>query len=145
MNIWCQALLASRFGLKFHWEIKQIAEFFLIAAKGGPKLHPNDGAPGPEVSYGKGWIETSKTSIPEFASVLARALEGNVVDDTGIQGVFDFKLRWTPDQTAEVPVTDPQGASIFAALKEQYGLKVESRKGPVRVLVIDHIDRPSEN
>jgi uncharacterized protein (TIGR03435 family) len=76
--------------------------------------------------------------------MVARSMEGNVVDDTGIKGVFDFKLRWTPDLTPDA-AADPLGPSIFAALREQCGLKVESRKGPVRVLVIDKIERPSEN
>jgi len=117
----------------------------LVVAKGGPKPKPNTDAPGPEISYGKGWIETSKTSVAEFASVLARSLEGNVVDGTGIKGIFDFKLRWTPDLPTPEPTADPVGPSIFTALQEQCGLRAEPRKVPVNVIVIDHVDRPSEN
>jgi uncharacterized protein (TIGR03435 family) len=145
LNRWCQALLVSRFSLTFHWTTKELPGYLLVVAKGGPKLQPNADAPGPEISYGKGWIETSKTSVAEFASVLARSLEGNVVDNTGIKDVFDFKLRWTPDPLAAEPTVDPLGPSIFTALQEQCGLRAESRKVPVSVIVLDHIDRPSEN
>ena len=78
--------------------------------------------------------------VATFAGVLETQLERHVVDDTGLTGDFDFKLKWTPAQAG-----DTSGPSIFTALVEQYGLRVESRKGPVDVIVIDHIERPSEN
>jgi uncharacterized protein (TIGR03435 family) len=80
-----------------------------------------------------------------------------VVDLTGIKGVFDLKLSWTPDpatvrnpaENKESPsvesMSDPSGPSIFSALQEQLGLRLEARKVPVEIIVIDHVERPSEN
>jgi uncharacterized protein (TIGR03435 family) len=65
-----------------------------------------------------------------------------VEDRTGLRGVFDFDLAWTPDETA---ATDLSGPSIFTALQEQLGLKLESTKGPVEVLLIDNVERPTED
>jgi uncharacterized protein (TIGR03435 family) len=80
-----------------------------------------------------------------------------VVDKTGLTGKYDVKAQWTPDQNQlqalaggappgePVPQFDPNGPSIFTALQEQLGLKLESQKGPVDILVIDHVEKPSEN
>jgi uncharacterized protein (TIGR03435 family) len=69
-------------------------------------------------------------------------LQRQVSDGTGLTGEYDFSLRWTPDQT----VVDEPGPSVFTALQEQLGLRLESREGPVEVLVIDHVERtPTEN
>jgi len=76
--------------------------------------------------------------------VLAQQLGHPVVDETGLQGPFDMELRWTPE-TARQPLPDNAPPSIFTALREQMGLKLETRKGPVQVLVVDHVERPSEN
>jgi uncharacterized protein (TIGR03435 family) len=111
-----------------------------VAAKGGAKLHPNTDAPGPEISYGKGWIQTSRTTVAELASVLARSLDANVEDATGITGLFDFQLRWSPDDSPDAP-----GPTLFTALREQCGLRLEARKGPVKAMVVDEVARPTEN
>ena len=76
-----------------------------------------------------------------------------VMDSTGFEGNYDIDLEWTSDEGAlpllgespDVPPADPQGPTILTALKEQLGLKIESRKAPVNVIVIDHVDRPSAN
>ncbi len=78
----------------------------------------------------------------------------NVVDKTGVAGTFDVELHWTPDQMpnfgpngppAGFPPIDPNGSSIFTAVQEQLGLKLESQRGPVEVLVIDHVEPPTED
>jgi uncharacterized protein (TIGR03435 family) len=76
-----------------------------------------------------------------------------VIDKTGLTGVYDFSLKWTPLQTAAAPgggsetapSPDVEGASLFTAIEEQLGLKLVPTKGPGQVLVIDHIEQPSEN
>lgn len=97
--------------------------------------------------------------ISQMAPVLSRMLGRTVVDKTGLTRKFDIKMQWTPDQAqlqlmappggllpgAPAPQFDPNGPSIFTALQEQLGLKLESQKGPVDLLVIDHVERPSEN
>jgi uncharacterized protein (TIGR03435 family) len=77
-----------------------------------------------------------------LARTLSRMLRYQVADSTGLAGEYDFTLQWTPDAAG----ADEPGPSIFAALQEQLGLKLESRKGPVEVLMIDHVERtPVEN
>jgi uncharacterized protein (TIGR03435 family) len=91
--------------------------------------------------------------------VLSRILGRTVVDQTGLKGKFDMRLEYTPDASQALqpppgglppgapqpPPVDPNGPSIFTALQEQLGLKLESQKGPVDMIVIDHVERPTEN
>ena len=89
--------------------------------------------------------------MSQVALNLSSVVGRTVVDRTGLNGAFDLDLHWTPDQlpqqrigTPEVPpIIDPNGASIFTALQEQLGLKLESTKGPVDLLVIDHVEQPT--
>ena len=92
--------------------------------------------------------------MPRLAEILAGRLGYPVVDLTAIKGVFDLKLNWTPDpdtvrnpaEDKESPAfSDPSGPSMFSALQEQLGLRLEARKVPVEIVVIDHVERPSEN
>ena len=131
-----QALLADRFRLKIHREIKDQPMYLLVVAKNGPKLTKNIDAPEPEATIGSGRLKGSKISM----SILAQLLDLTVRDDTGISGDFDVKLDWTPGQTA-----DMDGPSIFSALQEQLGLKLNAQKGPVEILIIDSAERPSGN
>ena len=98
-----------------------------------------------------------------LANQLSNFLGRNVVDKTGLTGKYDLKLAWTPDEnqtamfsamgvpettpetTKDAPPPDPLGPSLFTALEEQLGLKLDSQKGPVEMLVIERIERPSEN
>jgi uncharacterized protein (TIGR03435 family) len=90
-------------------------------------------------------------AIPPFTFYLSQILNRAVVDKTGLSGMFDFTLQFTPDDTTPGSTTsssdasDPLGPSISAALQEQLGLKLEAGKGPVELLVIDHVQKPSEN
>jgi uncharacterized protein (TIGR03435 family) len=104
------------------------------------KLHPNTGTPGHSTDWGKDHINAMDVTLAELADLLEVQLDRVVVNDTGIDGVFDFKLTWTPSQP-----TDLTGPSIFTAIQEQYGLKLEARKAPVEIIVIDHIERPTAN
>jgi uncharacterized protein (TIGR03435 family) len=91
---------------------------------------------------------------------LAQQLGRNVLDRTGLKGNYDFTLKWTPDQSSagmmqgppgggpppdNAPPPDASGPSVFTAVQEQLGLKLESTKGPVDILIIDHVEQPSEN
>lgn len=108
-------------------------------------------------------IEAANVDISQLQPMLSRTLGRTVIDKTGLTGKFDINAHWTPDPTQlqlmmppggpppggrpdmPQPQFDPNGPSIFTALEEQLGLKLESQKGPVEILVIDHIERPSEN
>jgi bla regulator protein BlaR1 len=102
-------------------------------------------------------LRAAGVEVDRLTPVLSRILGRTVIDKTGLTGKFDIQAQWTPDQNqlqamaggaqpdAQVPQFDPNGPSIFTALQEQLGLKLESQKGPVDVLVIDHVEKPSEN
>jgi uncharacterized protein (TIGR03435 family) len=120
------------------------------AAKEGRTLNPNT----PDrVSCGfrnsRGRIMFGGNPMSFFANGLANEVARPVLDRTGLAGNWDFELTFTrdrdsrPDVTDTAPAADPDGASLFTALQEQLGLKLESTKGPVRVLVIDRIERPT--
>jgi uncharacterized protein (TIGR03435 family) len=135
-----RGLLTERFNLTLHRESKEMPVLALAVAKGGPRLQPSVGTGGPEVRGGRGRLVARKVTMGLLAAQLAgRVLDRAVLDRTGIAGEFDVDLEWTPDESP-----DP-GPSIFTALQEQLGLKLESQKGIVDVLVVDHVERPSAN
>jgi uncharacterized protein (TIGR03435 family) len=150
-------LLADRFKMKFHREPKELQGFALVVSKNGPKLHQVELAGKGWARNGVGSIDGQEVSMPRLAEILSGRLGHPVVDLTGINGVFDLKLSWTPDpatvrnptESKESPgaelMSDPSGPSIFSALQEQLGLRLEARKVPAELVVIDHVERPSEN
>lgn len=143
-----QSLLADRFQLKFHSGIRQLPVFALIVAKGGPKLRaPKTGEAHRLYTQGPGQLACFGASMSELAAEFSDLGVSRVVlDKTGLTGRYDFSLQWTPDDSpGDAPLPDPSGGSLFTALQEQLGLKLEPQKGPVEVLVIDHVARPSEN
>jgi len=153
-----QALLADRFKLKAHWETKQASLYALVIAKGGSKLQPtkietvdpavpNSAPPetrGPDiqshsVAHGRE-MNVRYITAKGIAGLIGSMLQTNVEDKTGLPGRYDFTLHYTYQSS------DPDSfPSIPTALQEQLGLKLESSKGSVDVLVIDHIERPTEN
>jgi bla regulator protein BlaR1 len=157
-----QSLLRDRLELKASLATNTREVYRLVVAKNGPKLTRSDvGATGPHdlMGAGKGRLKGSGVTIENLAAWLSgRAEVGGlpVSDATGLAGYYDFTLQWEPDQLsspmfkgpdsqAATPIPDSSGPSIFTALQDQLGLKLEAQKGPVEVLVIDHIERPSEN
>jgi uncharacterized protein (TIGR03435 family) len=158
-----QALLADRFKLKVHFETKLLPVYALVVTKGGPKLTPSVMDPAnpaktmkpPSLRQGVGEASGVGTTTGMLAEVLERQSEvGNppggrgrvVLDKTGLSGLYDWTLHWTPwpDQN-NGDLSDSKGPSLFTALEEQLGLKLEATKGKIDVVVIDHIDLPSEN
>ena len=109
-------------------------------AKGGPTLQRSEGNGGPEFRGGSGHLLGRHITMKMFAAQLAaRVLDRPVLDQTGIAGEFDIELEYTPEGAP-----DP-GLSIFTALHEKYGLKLEARIGLVEVLIVDQVERPSTN
>jgi uncharacterized protein (TIGR03435 family) len=140
-------LLAERFHLVLHREMREMPIYAITVAKGGPHLK----AAGPDEELntgnsGDGSQRTLKfTNMPmaEFAHNLDIYEDRPVVDQTGLPGRYDFTLSWTYDvSTASSPDAPP---SLFTAIKEQLGLRMDAVKGQAEVLVIDHVERPSEN
>lgn len=164
-----QSLLADRFQLSFRREMKELPVYALVLARkdgrlgpgliaskdGGceerdPSAYPQKGAPGVikcgEIRMQARAMRGVDVQVSRLAPLLSRLLGHRVVDGTGLTGNFDINMEWTPD-AIERPSDLPTevGPSIFTALQEQLGLKLESRKGATEVLVIEHVERPSEN
>ena len=138
-----QTLLADRFQLALHRETRLLPVYALIVGKTGSRLQPADTNLGPPQTR-MGQMVVRKMSMTEFANILALALKRPVKDETGLKGEFAFTLEWTPglSDTEDRPSPRP---SLFTAVQEQPGLKLESVKGPIEVLVIDHAEKPSGN
>lgn len=142
-----QALLADRFHLSTHPETRELPVYNLIVARGGAKFLDTK-AEGSKFDRWNNRIELQggDNTVAVLAEQLAEVLGRVVVDKTGIQGRYKIMLTWAPDDRADASAASADsGPSIFTALEEQLGLKLESAKGPVSVLVIDHAEMPSEN
>lgn len=145
-----QSVLRDRFGLALRAERRTMPVYALTIAKGGPKLTPEANRNAQwemEVHNGR-VVATSITTGPLIA-FLEDATNRPVVDDTGLAGRYDFRLIWTPhDRTAGPPEeyhAPADGPSLFTAITEQLGLRLESRRAPAPVFVIERIEKPSEN
>lgn len=159
-----QALLADRFMLAAHPENRDRAVYALVVAKNGPRLEetkPDSVPPGMIKGTGglvrrsvPGKLTVEWVTMGSLAQMLTQYVDRLVVDKTGLTAHYDFKLAWTPDESAPTSLgaantsampAAPPGPSIFTALQEQLGLKLEAQKAPVEVIVIDHVELPSEN
>ena len=134
-----RSLLAERFQLQVHQAAREMPIFTLEIAKGGPKIRVASPGSGPEIRGPHGHLTARRITAEMLARLLANELARPVVNRTGIDGAFDADLEWTPEQD-----TDP-GPSIFTAIEEQLGLKLESKRAPVDVLIVDRVERPSAN
>jgi uncharacterized protein (TIGR03435 family) len=154
-------LLADRFKLTFHREQKEFSIYALTAAKTGPRLKESTAPPDklPElvsvVFPDRVLLPARSATMAEFASHLTNrgVLDRPVVDKTGLSGKYDFDLEWADDETQfggklrkrASPDDGPDKPDFFAALQQQLGLRLDATKGPIDVLVIDQVERPSEN
>jgi uncharacterized protein (TIGR03435 family) len=145
-----QRLLAERFALAAHNETRELPVYDLVLAKGGPNFQPST-RNGNTIDTGRSRIHVAGTddTIGLLARELAQSQGRVVLNKTGLSGRYDLTLRWTPDD-APAPLLngapDPNAPpGLFTAIQEQLGLKLESDKGPVQVLVIDRIEQPSPN
>jgi uncharacterized protein (TIGR03435 family) len=144
-----QTLLKDRFQLQFHRETKELPVYALVAAKSGPKLHKAEPDRNTSMKGENGSFVFHGTSMPQFAEDLSTLsqVDRPVLDRTGIPGVFAFNLKFgeSNDEIKRALIAG-DGALIFMLIQEQLGLKLEARKGPIEMLVIDHVERaPSEN
>ena len=146
-----QTLLADRFKLRVHREMKEIPAYALLVDKGGPKFKESAldstelahiGVNGRNQS-----ITASKTSMDELAQIMVGvfSIDRPVVDRTGLAGAYDFKVEATPESRMNGSDPDLRNISIFTAVQRQLGLKLESRKAMMEVLVVDHVEKPSPN
>jgi uncharacterized protein (TIGR03435 family) len=159
MRILIRDALVERFGLKFHNEQRELSVYALTVAKGGPKLTvtaDKPSTPGNFIFRGLGKLMVTNSTMKDFCHGMQEAvMDKPVVDQTGLTDRYDFNLNWTPDQSqfaamgAKIPppnMDDPNAPpTLYTALEEQLGLKLESTKANADVMVIDHIDEPSAN
>jgi uncharacterized protein (TIGR03435 family) len=145
-----QSLLADRFGLSFHREPREMRVIVLTVASGGDKLKPAaapDAKPYRENSV-NGTIAKSMP-VGEFADFLSGPLDMPIVDHTGLNGKYDFALDFTPylaDPAKNMDGTKPDTTAILkAALNDELGLKMTGGKAQIDVLVVDHVEKPSQN
>jgi uncharacterized protein (TIGR03435 family) len=142
-----RSMLAERFGLVVHRETREQVVYMLTIAKGGSKLKENSTADRHETTRGRGRNEGHAATITMLTGLLSSAPGRPVVDKTGLASNYDRLLEWSPDVGIADPDTAPAGSgpTIFTALQEQLGLRLESGKAPIEMLVVDHLDRPSPN
>jgi len=147
-----QTLLADRFRLTLHREKKELPLYRLVVSKNGPKLKESAVSGAPQSRMATGQITDEKAGMDTLASQLGQQLGRFVSNKTGLKGDFHFHMEWTPDPGQNIggdsdtpPPAGADGPSIFTALQEQLGLKLESAKGPVEVLVIDYAEKPDAN
>jgi uncharacterized protein (TIGR03435 family) len=139
-----QNLLADRFGFKTHRETRQMTVYVLVADKSGTRLREDTEGGGNRLNTdraaGKAVLTGTRVSMEQFSGYIGNKLSRVVIDKTELKGVYDFTLEWDPEQSP-----GETGPSMFTGLREQLGLRLESQKTPVDVMVIDSVARPSEN
>jgi len=151
-------LLTDRFKLVFHRDKRDLSVYAIVVGPNGHKLTKNDtnpnGLPG-LLFRGLGVLPATNATIADLAGVMQTAvLDRPVVDKSGLAGRYDFTLRWTPDESqfaglgvqVPPPSNDPNAPpGLFTAIQEQLGLKLDATRAPTEVLVIDRVEKPSEN
>jgi len=151
-----QSLLADKFGLSLHRQTQNLPTYDLVVDENGHKLQPS-GSSLRFMRLGRGEFTSQGTPLDLLVSELSVRLGRTVVDKTGLKGNYAYNLHWTPDASedarltaagehvAEASAPDASGPSLFTALQEQLGLKLEPHTEPVQVLVIDHAEQPSQD
>jgi uncharacterized protein (TIGR03435 family) len=134
-----QALLADRFQLRIHRETKEVPVFALVVAEGGPKFRRtranSQGVARFRMGAAEGSIEVSRLSMDQLAKYLSSGAGQRVVDQTGLTGEYQVKVEWSRDRSP----------SIFTAVEEQLGLKLEPTRGLVETIIVDHAEKPPDN
>ena len=159
MQAMVQGLLADRFQLKFHHDKRELS-VYVISVGSGPKMTKSTADPNDPSAFffrGLGDLTVRNQSMTDFATWMQTVLDRPVVDQTELSGKYDFQLKWTPDDSqfaifrgvgavVPPPTDDPKAPpNLYTAMQEQLGLKMGPAKFPDDVIVIDHVEKPSEN
>ncbi|HEY4381497.1 MAG TPA: TIGR03435 family protein [Acidobacteriaceae bacterium] len=143
-------VLVERFGLVTHTEQRELSVYALTVGKGGPKLTPSAGDPNglpnenDNENGGQVRMQMENATMGELALLLKFMLDRPVVDKTGLTGRYDFQMRWTTDES-RAPTDGTAPPAVFTAIQEQLGLRLDPVKATTDVMVIDKLERPSEN
>jgi uncharacterized protein (TIGR03435 family) len=148
-SLMLRALLEDRFKLAVHRESKEMPGYALVVAKRGPKLkraQPRDGSDTNTTGSRLRTLTAKNTSMAALADLISRNLSEIVVDRTGLEGAYDFELRWTNDDQNSSSADADAAPSLFTALQEALGLRLQPQKVPTEIIVVDHVERvPTEN
>jgi uncharacterized protein (TIGR03435 family) len=136
-----QNMLADRFALRTHHEMREGTAYVLTVAKNGSKLKQSQ-TQSTNIRVGTNSIQLEGATLSRLAQQLSAILERPVIDRTGLEGTYDASLLWSP--TLQIN-NDPDQVSIFTAIQDQLGLSLVSQRAPIDTLVIDSIDPPSPN
>jgi len=148
LHIMLRNLLVDRCKLKYHIENKEQSGYALVVDKDGPKLTEHDEADKnypPIGGAGPGKIQATNVKMDYFALFLSRIVDRPVVDKTGLTKRYDFKLEVAPQGAANGEAPPIEGPNPFDAIKQQLGLKLEPTKATTQHLVIDHVEKPTDN
>jgi len=159
LNPMVRGLLEERFKLQTHRETKEMPIYDLVVAKGGLKsaaVSSDDASRPGTIRLGIGEMVATKVPIFFLINYLSNQVSRVIVDKTNLPGQYDLRLKWTPDQPlglggpeggrgAASPPLDPGAPNLLTAMEDQLGLKLESSRGPVEIIVIDRLEKPTEN
>lgn len=155
MQPYLQSLLEKRFQLKFHRETKEMQVYALVVAKGGPKMKLADPAErGPSIRMGMGQLTMAKVDMDQFVRELSRQVGRPVLNQTELTGQYTMELTFAPEGGGghgdgppgeRGPAPGGEGPTVFTAVQEQLGLRLDSKKAPVQMFVVDRIERPEAN
>jgi uncharacterized protein (TIGR03435 family) len=158
LQVMVQKLIADRFSLKFHQDKRELPVYVLSVAKTGAKLTKSENQSGGLPGFGlrgMGALMVHNSTMSEFAGMMQETvMDRPVIDQTELEGKYDFTLNWTPDdsQFGGMPAKMPPPTdnanpppNLYTAIQEQLGLKLDAIKAPADVMVIDHVEKPSEN
>jgi uncharacterized protein (TIGR03435 family) len=169
LRLMLQSLIADRFQLKFHRQMRDSPVYALVVAKDGPKIRlvddqqspsvdgPSPPGAGPNrgaVRIGAGSLIGNAVPLSLFSRFLSQRLDRTIIDQTNLAGRFNIQLQWAPGPGETLydpggsflpPPAESSGPSVFAAIREQLGLELKSVRAPVEMFVIDHAEKPSEN
>ena len=141
-------LMAERFQLKLHDDNREMSIYVLTLATSGPKFARSQSNPNGEtgLGFGPGNMGATNATVADVAEAMQQgAVDRPVVDQTGLSGRFDLRLRWTPADSPAGPQSDDAPPDLFTAMQEQLGLRMVAKKAPVRVLVMDRAQKPTAN
>ena len=145
LRLMLRTLLAQRFGLRFHKQKTEARIFALLLDRNGPKMIPSPGdGDSQQQAQSRMMRQWKRTTMKQLAETLSEAMETPVLDETGLPARYDFSLNLTPYLPANDERPDIAGMMV-TAIREQLGLKLESRRVAVDVMVIDRLEKPSPN
>ena len=141
-HVMIRQILVDRFSLKYHMEKRELPVYELVLAKHGPKMKTADPGEPSSSMMSPGKLSAQQTTTAALAGIISGIVGRQVNDKTSLTGVYDIDLTWAWNDD---PASGDTSPSIFTALQDQLGLKLQSAKAPVDVVVIDQLERPSEN